>query len=650
MNINYTFSTLQLTIFSFLLFITCVTTEAAKLVAAESNTSNMPAVDYFLYGRDQNTDGLDDSDFISEGTHTDQFAGKFSNAIASDWITLQNNAGDFSFNGSNGLDKTSWMGANLNFDIKFDQSFNNTYVPKIIIVCMNGGNEKKYTIDISDQVDINADTWQNVEISFTQEEEVPPTTNSEGVIIGGEYQNLFANNIVQNAKRFKAIKFTTYLAGTVTQAKFKLRDIHVKGIFEWETQNTSFVYKNEKDKDASMIYRYSKKASLSETGKIPAFIFLHGNGGGNNPLGSDAQLSSFERPIAATKHSTYIFEPKNGSSGGSLSTHQINEFLDYIIENYDVDTNRIYLGGFSAGGIETSRYLTTEGADRLAAAYFINGAMLQSLKNYQKMDWSRVTNLSTWIINNLDDPTVPHNKTSNREGSTSRLNNVLVANGANNVLRLHDSGAHSIKIPRNFSPSFLEFIYSATRGGASTNTAPSIDDITFTIEENSPVSTSVGTVTASDPENDELFFSIISGNDLGAFQINQNSGEISVADNSVLDFEVNPSFVLSVQVSDGELTDEASITINLQDVDDNALVGLNDYKDHPITVYPNPSYDFVNIDWVNFECVVIYDLKGKEVLKSDLKKLDLRSLNPNIYLVALFGKNEERITVRILKK
>ena len=444
-----------------LIILTIVIIDSSTLYASKLNSDS--SVDYVLYGIDKNIDNLDDSDFKEEGTFTDQFFGKFINAEASDWITLQNNSGNFSFNGNNGVNKKSWMGSTLKFDIKLDQSYHNTYVPRIMIICMNNGVEKKFSIDIDDQVNLNLDTWQPIEVSFTQEAEGSPMTNEEGVITGGEYQNIFSNNIVRNAQQFKAIRFTTYDTGIVSQAKFKLRDMVVKGTFEWQTQNTSFVHENEYNKDETMRYRYSKKAHLSETGKLPAFIFLHGSGGGNNALGSETQWSSFERPIAATKYATYIFEPKSGYGRGSLSTQQIDEFLDHIIANYEVDPDRIYLGGFSAGGIETSRYLTTDGADRLAAAYFINGAMLQSLKNYQKMDWSRTTHLSTWIVNNLNDATVPHTKSYGREGSTARLNNVLIANNANNILRLHETGAHSISIPRNFSPRFFEFLYAASR-------------------------------------------------------------------------------------------------------------------------------------------------------------------------------------------
>ena len=444
-----------------LIILTIVIIDSSTLYASKLNSDS--SVDYVLYGIDKNNDNLDDSDFKEEGTFTDQFFGKFINAEASDWITLQNNSGNFSFNGNNGVNKKSWMGSTLKFDIKLDQSYHNTYVPRIVIICMNNGVEKKFSIDIDDQVDLSLDTWQTVELGFRQEDEGNPVVNVDGVITGNEYQNLFSNDIAANAQELIAIRFTTYFSGAVTQAKFKLRDMFVTGTFEWQTQNTSFVHENEYNNDVTMLYRYSKKAHLSETGKLPAFIFLHGNGGGNNALGSETQWSSFELPIAATRYSTYIFEPKSGTGGSSLSTHQIDEFLDHIIANYDVDPDRIYLGGFSGGGIETSRYLTTVGADRLAAAYFINGAMIQSLKNYKKMDWSRVINLSTWIINNLNDSKVPHVKSYGKEGSTSRLNNVLVENNANNLLRLHETGAHSIKIPRNFTPSFFEFIYASNR-------------------------------------------------------------------------------------------------------------------------------------------------------------------------------------------
>ncbi len=181
------------------------------------------------------------------------------------------------------------------------------------------------------------------------------------------------------------------------------------------------------------------------------------------------------------------------------------------------------------------------------------------------------------------------------------------------------------------------------------NETPLIDDATFAIDENSAISTSVGTVTASDPENDDLTFSIVSGNDLGTFQIDQNSGELTVADTEPLDFETNPAFGLEVEVSDGELADTTTITVNLNDVDD-AVLGTLDDEGNSIKLYPNPASGFLNIEWNNFKRATISELSGKELYKSDLRTLDLRPLNAGIYLITLTGTNNEGITFRIIKE
>ena len=105
-----------------------------------------------------------------------------------------------------------------------------------------------------------------------------------------------------------------------------------------------------------------------------------------------------------------------------------------------------------------------------------------------------------------------------------------------------------------------------------TNETPTVDPATFSIPENSPVSTSVGTVTASDPDAGQMVtFMIIGGNASGAFAINATTGEITVADAAPLDFETTPSFSLTVQGTDDgvpALTGTATITVDLTNVDE----------------------------------------------------------------------------------
>lgn len=109
---------------------------------------------------------------------------------------------------------------------------------------------------------------------------------------------------------------------------------------------------------------------------------------------------------------------------------------------------------------------------------------------------------------------------------------------------------------------------------ANVNDQPVIGDQSFNIAENSPNGTVVGTVVASDVDlGDVLKFSIIGGTGAGAFAIDNDSGQVTVADNSLLNFEANPSFTLAVRVTDVDgMTDDATVTANLSDVNEPPVV------------------------------------------------------------------------------
>jgi hypothetical protein len=105
------------------------------------------------------------------------------------------------------------------------------------------------------------------------------------------------------------------------------------------------------------------------------------------------------------------------------------------------------------------------------------------------------------------------------------------------------------------------------------NESPEINDQTFAIEEYSPNGTEVGTLVATDPDNGQtLTYSILSGNENNAFILNSTTRVLTVGNSSALDFETNPVFSLVVKVTDdgiGNLTDDATITVNLSDVNEN---------------------------------------------------------------------------------
>ena len=116
----------------------------------------------------------------------------------------------------------------------------------------------------------------------------------------------------------------------------------------------------------------------------------------------------------------------------------------------------------------------------------------------------------------------------------------------------------------------VTFTINLTDIDESINQPPSLSDATFSIAENSPNNTLIGTLEASDINNDTLTYSIISGNTDQAFGLDASTGGLTVANNVTLDFESIPVFSLLVQVSDGALSDSATVTINLTDVDEDS--------------------------------------------------------------------------------
>jgi hypothetical protein len=94
------------------------------------------------------------------------------------------------------------------------------------------------------------------------------------------------------------------------------------------------------------------------------------------------------------------------------------------------------------------------------------------------------------------------------------------------------------------------------------------------VDENAANGTVVGTVVASDVDaGDHLTYSIIAGNTGGAFAINSPTGQITVANLAVLDYETNPAFRVTVRVTDtGGLAAEAAVTVNLSAVNEAPIV------------------------------------------------------------------------------
>ena len=77
----------------------------------------------------------------------------------------------------------------------------------------------------------------------------------------------------------------------------------------------------------------------------------------------------------------------------------------------------------------------------------------------------------------------------------------------------------------------------------------------------------VGSVSASDADEDTLTYSVTAGNNGGKFPVNGSTGAITV--DAGLDYEDTPAYSLTVQADDGNGgTDTATVNISVTDVDE----------------------------------------------------------------------------------
>ena len=130
--------------------------------------------------------------------------------------------------------------------------------------------------------------------------------------------------------------------------------------------------------------------------------------------------------------------------------------------------------------------------------------------------------------------------------------------------------------------------------GAETATATAtinlndVDEVTaqntdLTIDENPSNGDVVGALQAS---GSNLTYTITFQNPGGAFTIDQNTGELSVADETLFDFETNPNMLATISVSNGAQSVSANAFVALNDVNE-----IGEYKFGGVIFWMNPTGD-----------------------------------------------------------
>ncbi|XP_007561596.1 cadherin-related family member 2 [Poecilia formosa] len=110
------------------------------------------------------------------------------------------------------------------------------------------------------------------------------------------------------------------------------------------------------------------------------------------------------------------------------------------------------------------------------------------------------------------------------------------------------------------------------------NFSPAINQKVFHICEDVPVGSVAFTILASDQDGDTLTYGL-TGSNAGFFQVNTGNGQVTVK--SPLDREASVTMALGVTVSDGSNTTPETLTLILEDANDNS------------PVFENPNFDIL---------------------------------------------------------
>ncbi len=146
------------------------------------------------------------------------------------------------------------------------------------------------------------------------------------------------------------------------------------------------------------------------------------------------------------------------------------------------------------------------------------------------------------------------------------------------------------------------------------NDSPVVADASAQVAENASNGDTVVGVSASDVDDTQLLYAIVSGNIDSIFGINSATGQISVTDRTFLDFERNARYVLSVSATDAQgAAGFGQVTIDVTEVAENvSLIADSAFGNTGITgLTASNGFAYDNKDTPN---AAVMDSSGKTVV------------------------------------
>ncbi len=172
---------------------------------------------------------------------------------------------------------------------------------------------------------------------------------------------------------------------------------------------------------------------IDSTVDFPLIIYLHGlgdKGNGRNELDSVLRSGVAHFLNVGNDLPFLVMSPQSGI--GWWNEDGVNRFLDFILDTYQVDSNRVYVTGLSAGGIGVFSYAAAY-PDRLAAIVPITG------RANNNIEVCNLRKVPTWAFHNKDDPIFNPNFSIN---SVAALNGCQPTPSPLAKVTIYPSGGH----------------------------------------------------------------------------------------------------------------------------------------------------------------------------------------------------------------
>ena len=308
-----------------------------------------------------------------------------------------------------------------------------------------------------------------------------------------------------------------------------------------------------------------------------AFSLAENADGGANGVSLGA-VSATDPEDAAVSYSI-----EGGDSGGLFAIDSETGALSYqgAGEDYESGTTSYELTvRASDGSLHSDVTVTVNVTDVAEAPAFADGSYAFSLA--ENADGGAIgVALGAVSATDPEDAAVSYSIEAGDSGGLFAIDSETGALSYEGAGEDYESGTTSYELTVRASDGGLHSDVTVTVNVTDVAEAPEFAEASyaFSLAENADGGTdrvSLGAVTATDPDNDTVAYSIEGGNESGSFEIDAASGELFYV-GAGEDYEAGAAqFDLTIRASDGALTADAAVSVAITDVPEQTIVAPAD--------------------------------------------------------------------------